>query len=74
MLGALATAESTSMMPRLLGLWPSNCWACGRGLVGLWLRIGGPVAGTVAVDCLACGRRIAWPVAGEGNVGGTKTA
>ena len=33
-----------------------------------------PVAGPVAVDCLACGRRIARPVAGEGKVGGTKSA
>ena len=40
----------------LLGLWQSDCCACGR-------RIAGPVA----VDCWACGRRIAAPVAVEGK-------
>ena len=65
-----------------LGLWPwiagpvavgllrlssSYRWACGRGLLSRARGLARPVA----VDCWACGRRIAGPVAVEGNVGGS---
>ena len=36
----------------------------------LWPWIG--LAGPVAVDCWACGRRMAGPVAVESNVGGSQ--